>query len=52
MTNKNEAKEQMTKVIETKNLCRHFGSGETRVNALNDVSFTIEKGEFTAIIGP
>ncbi len=46
------AKEIKTKVIETINLCRHFGSGETRVNALNNVSFTIEKGEFTAIIGP
>ena len=42
----------MTNVIETKNLCRYFGSEATQVKALDDVSFTIEKGEFTAIIGP
>ncbi len=42
----------MNSVIETKKLCRFFGSDETRVNALQDVSLTIEEGEFTAIIGP
>ena len=42
----------MTSVIETKNLCRFFGNDETRVNALQDVSISIEEGEFTAIIGP
>ncbi|WP_250655116.1 ABC transporter ATP-binding protein [Alkalimarinus coralli] len=39
-------------VIETRNLCRHFGKGETLVKALDDVNITIEPGEFTAIIGP
>jgi putative ABC transport system ATP-binding protein len=42
----------MTNVIETKNLCRYFGTEETQVKALDHVSFTIAKGEFTAIIGP
>ena len=42
----------MTTVIETKNLNRRFGSGETEVVALNNVSIEIEAGEFTAIIGP
>ncbi len=42
----------MNSVIETKNVCRYFGSDETRVVALDNVSFTIEPGEFTAIIGP
>ncbi len=42
----------MTSVIETKKVCRYFGNEETRVNALKDVSLTIEDGEFTAIIGP
>jgi putative ABC transport system ATP-binding protein len=42
----------MTNVIETKNLCRYFGTEETQVKALDNVSFTVEKGEFTAIIGP
>lgn len=42
----------MSTVIETQHLSRHFGEGATLVKALNDVSITIEKGEFTAIIGP
>ena len=42
----------MTTVIETRNLCRFFGEGETRVTALDHVDVTIEEGEFTAIIGP
>lgn len=39
-------------VIQTQNLCRHFGQGDTLVKALNDANLTIERGEFTAIIGP
>ncbi len=39
-------------VIETKELCRHFGEGETLVKALENASIIIEPGEFTAIIGP
>jgi len=42
----------MTTVIETRELVRKFGSGETQVTALNEVSITIRKGEFTAITGP
>ena len=42
----------MTKIIEAKDLCRSFGSGETLVTALKDVSVSVEQGEFTAIIGP
>ena len=29
-----------------------YGEGENAVHALDDVSFSVEKGEFTAIIGP
>jgi len=39
-------------VIETRNLCREFGKGDTLVKALTDANITIERGEFTAIIGP
>ena len=42
----------MTKVIETKDLYRKFGSEETEVTALDHVTMDIEDGEFTAIIGP
>jgi putative ABC transport system ATP-binding protein len=39
-------------VIQTHELCRYFGEGDTLVKALDNVSITIEPGEFTAIIGP
>jgi putative ABC transport system ATP-binding protein len=41
----------MKTVIETKNLARVFGAGETRVTALDHVSITVKEGEFTAITG-
>ncbi|MBE5841457.1 MAG: ABC transporter ATP-binding protein [Butyrivibrio sp.] len=40
------------KILEIKNLCKVYGKGETRVDALKDVSFDVEKGEFVAIVGP
>lgn len=39
-------------ILRVEHLSKKYGSGETEVNALEDVSFTIEKGEFVAIIGP
>ena len=40
------------KILEIKNLCKVYGSGETKVNALDNVSFDVEQGEFVAIVGP
>ncbi|QAT50429.1 ABC transporter ATP-binding protein [Caproiciproducens sp. NJN-50] len=37
--------------LKTEDLCKVYGKGENRVAALNHVSLTIERGEFTAIIG-
>lgn len=37
--------------IELKNVSKHYGDGEERVTALENVSITIEKGEFVAIAG-
>ena len=42
---------EKTPLIEVKNLIKTYKSGEESLNALNDVSFTIEKGEFVAIMG-
>ncbi len=43
----------MQPLIKTEHLCRHFGDDEaTLVKAVDDVSITIDPGEFTAIIGP
>lgn len=40
------------KILEVKNLNKVYGTGETKINALSDVSFSVERGEFVAIIGP
>ena len=39
-------------ILEIRNLCKVYGKGETRVDALKDVSFDVEQGEFVAIVGP
>ena len=38
-------------LIECKNINRFFGTGASRVHVLKDVSLSIEKGDFVAIIG-
>ncbi len=38
-------------LLEVKNLSKTYGSGETAVKALKNVSFTVPKGEFTAVVG-
>jgi len=38
-------------LIKIENLCKIYGEGENQVTALDNVSLTIEKGDFTAIIG-
>ena len=39
-------------ILKIENLKKVYGSGETEVKALDDISFQIEEGEFIAIIGP
>lgn len=39
------------KILEVKNLMKIYGKDENKVIALNDVSFSVEKGEFIAIVG-
>ena len=41
----------MNKLLEIKNVTKYFGSGDTVSKALNGVSFTMEKSEFTAVMG-
>ena len=38
-------------VLRVENLCKVYGKGETRVEALKNVSFSMEKGEFAAVVG-
>ena len=37
--------------LQIQNLCKVYGRGENQITALDHISLTIEKGEFTAIIG-
>ena len=39
-------------ILKIENLTKVYGSGENEVRALDGVSFSVEKGEFLAIIGP
>ena len=39
-------------ILRVENLCKTYGKGENEVKALDHVSFTVNKGEFIAIIGP
>lgn len=39
------------KLLEVQNLCKIYGSGENAVKALTDVSFSMERGEFAAVVG-
>ena len=39
-------------ILRVENLTKVYGKGENEVHALNDVSFSVNKGEFVAIIGP
>jgi putative ABC transport system ATP-binding protein len=39
-------------ILQIENLSKIYGKGETAVKALDDVSFSVRKGEFVAIIGP
>lgn len=39
-------------ILKIEHLSKTYGKGETAVKALDDVSFTVNKGEFIAIIGP
>ncbi|NCU17645.1 ABC transporter ATP-binding protein [Pallidibacillus pasinlerensis] len=39
-------------ILKVENLTKVYGKGETAVKALDNVSFSVKKGEFIAIIGP
>lgn len=38
-------------ILKVENLCKTYGKGENTVKAVDNISFSVEKGEFVAIIG-
>ena len=38
-------------LLQAQALCKTYGTGETAVQALKDVSFSVPKGEFVAVVG-
>ena len=38
-------------LLKVQNLSKIYGLGESRVQALKDVSFSLKKGEFAAVVG-
>jgi len=42
---------ELSKVLEINNLSKIYGEGENKVTALDNVSFSIEKGQFVLIVG-
>ena len=39
-------------ILRVENLCKTYGKGKNEVRALDHISFSVNKGEFVAIIGP
>ncbi len=39
-------------ILKVNNLSKVYGKGDTQIKALDNVSFSVEKGEFVAIVGP
>lgn len=41
----------MEPIVQTVDLCKYYGKGENQVRAVQHANLTIQKGEFTAIVG-
>lgn len=52
MANRSERNGNVMEILRVEHLKKTYGEGKNAVHALDDVSFSVEKGEFTAIIGP
>ena len=42
----------MKKIIDVQHLTKSYGTRNNKVNVLNDLNFSVEKGEFVGIMGP
>lgn len=46
-----ERREKLMEILKVSNLTKTYGKGDNKINAVDDVSFTVKKGEFIAIVG-
>jgi putative ABC transport system ATP-binding protein len=44
-------KEEFMEILRVENLSKIYGEGISKVVALNNISFSVNKGEFVAIVG-
>lgn len=51
MKNERKDKKIMEEILKVENLSKIYGKGDTSVVALDNVSFSVRKGEFVAIVG-
>lgn len=51
MTDKTRRTSMKAMLLETKDLCKYYGSGENLVKAIDHTTMNIQRGEFTAIVG-
>ena len=42
----------MSNILEVRNIEKYYGNKEAVTKAINDISFSVEKGEFVGIMGP
>jgi putative ABC transport system ATP-binding protein len=47
-----KCRRHVVEILKVNNLSKVYGKGETQIRAIDDVSFSVEKGEFVAIVGP
>ena len=51
MNNRNEHSQVKEHFLAVQNLCKTYGANHKRVEALKDISFSVSRGEFLAIVG-
>lgn len=49
--NKNERQANNLEILKVEHLCKTYGTKETKVEAVKDVSFSMSRGEFGAVVG-
>ena len=47
-----EKEDDHMEILQVTHLNKSYGTGEGKVTALDDVSFSVQQGEFVAIMGP